>query len=199
MSTFPLIVSSPSGGGKTTVVNAVLSSDNTVSRVITATTRAPRKGEIDGKDYHFWTEERFSQAVKNGEMAEWAQVMANWYGIPITSVSSIVTEGKVPIMVIDVQGAETVKKVFPDAVSVFLLPPSMTELEKRILARNDGTKNIDLRLRTAAEEIKKAETYDYILVNDDLDETIENLKKIIFAEKNKTKRIYPSLKKRKLV
>lgn len=182
MKAFPIIISSPSGAGKTTIVDAVLKRDKTVSRVITATTRAPRKGEKDGADYLFWSIKQFEQAIKKGQMLEWAQVHTHYYGIPKKSVDSLMKKGICPILVIDVQGARTVKAQYPDAATVFIVPPSLKELKKRILGRNDNTQDIEIRLETAKKEMQELDRYDYALLNDDLKEAVEKMAGIIAAE-----------------
>lgn len=182
MKAFPIIVSSPSGAGKTTIVDAVLKRDKTVSRVITATTRAPRKGEKDGADYLFWSIKQFEQAIKKGQMLEWAQVHTHYYGIPKKSVDSLMKKGICPILVIDVQGARTVKAQYPDAATVFIVPPSLKELKKRILGRNDNTQDIEIRLETAKKEMQELDRYDYALLNEDLKEAVEKMAGIIAAE-----------------
>ena len=197
MKAFPIIVSSPSGAGKTTIVDAVLKKNKTVSRVITATTRAPRKGEKDGKDYHFWTIKQFEQAIKKNQMLEWAQVHTSYYGIPKKSVDSLLKKGICPILVIDVQGSRTVKKQYPEAVMVFIIPPSLRELKKRILGRNDNTQDIEIRLETAKKEMQELDRYDYALLNDDLNKAIEAMGGIIAAEQSRIVR--QDLKKLKIL
>ena len=182
MRAFPIIISSPSGAGKTTIIDAVLKRNKTVSRVITATTRAPRKGEKDGKDYHFWTIKQFEQAIKKGQMLEWAQVHTSYYGIPKKSVDGLLKKGICPILVIDVQGARTIKKIYPQAATVFIIPPSLKELKKRILGRNDNTQDIELRLETAKKEVQELDHYDYALLNDDLKKAVEVMSGIVTAE-----------------
>lgn len=182
MKAFPIIVSSPSGAGKTTLVDAVLKQNKTVARVITATTRAPRKGEKDGKDYHFWTIKQFEQAIKKNQMLEWAQVHTHYYGIPKKSVDTLLKKNICPILVIDVQGARTVKKEYPQAATVFIIPPSLKELKKRILGRNDNTQDIEIRLETAKKEMQELDRYDYALLNDDLKKAITDMAGIIAAE-----------------
>ena len=157
MECFPIIISAPSGGGKTSIVSRLLE-DGKLSRVITATTRAPRKGEKNGKDYHFWSEKQFENAVKKDEMAEWAKVHVNYYGIPKSSLDKLIKRGKHPVLVIDVQGAKTVKKIYKNAVSIFITPPSFAELKKRIAARNDGTTDVKARLESAKKELKCIKT-----------------------------------------
>lgn len=186
--TFPLIISSPSGGGKTTVVNAVLARFKGADRVVTATSRAPRSGEKNGKDYFFWTDRQFESAIKKNAMLEWAKVFNTFYGVPKKSVDAILKKRLIPILVIDVQGEASVKKLLGGAVSVFLMPPSMAELKKRILKRGDGTKNISLRLKTAKSEIARAKDFDYIVVNNKLETAVDDVLSIIRAETLRSKK-----------
>lgn len=187
MECFPIIISAPSGGGKTSIVNRLLE-DGRLSRVITATTRAPRKGEKNGKDYHFWSEKQFEDAVKKGEMAEWAKVHVNYYGIPKSSLDKLIKRGKHPVLVIDVQGAKTVKKIYKNAVSVFITPPSFAELKKRIAARNDGTTDVKARLESAKKELKCIKNYDYLIINGVFEQAVADCRAIIQAERLKVKR-----------
>ena len=182
MKPFPIIVSSPSGAGKTTIVDAVLKRDKSVSRVITATTRTPRTGEKNGVDYHFWTIKQFEQAIKKGQMLEWAQVHTHYYGIPKKSVDDLMKKGICPILVIDVQGARTVKAQYPNAATVFIVPPSLKELKNRILRRNDNTQDIEIRLETAKKEMQELDRYDYALLNDELAEAVNKMAGIVAAE-----------------
>ena len=188
MKPFPIIVSSPSGAGKTTIVDAVLKRDTSVSRVITATTRAPRLGEKDGVDYHFWTIKQFEQAIKKGQMLEWAQVHTHYYGIPKKSVDDLMKKGICPILIIDVQGARTVKAQYPEAATVFIIPPSLKELKKRILGRHDNTQDIEIRLETAKKEMLELDHYDYALLNDKLDEAVDRMAGIVAAEQCRVSR-----------
>lgn len=187
MECFPIIISAPSGGGKTSIVSRLLE-DGKLSRVITATTRAPRKGEKNGKDYHFWSEKQFEDAVKKGEMAEWAKVHVNYYGIPKSSLDKLIKRGKHPVLVIDVQGAKTVKKIYKNAVSVFITPPSFAALKKRIAARNDGTTDVKARLESAKKELKCIKNYDYLVINDVFEQAVADCRAIIQAERLKVKR-----------
>lgn len=199
MRPFPIIVSSPSGGGKTTVVERLLRKDKTLRRVVTATTRAPRTGEKNGKDYHFWTEKQFKQAIAKGQMLEWAQVHANYYGIPKKSVDGVLKEGLLPVLVIDVQGAKTVAKKYPQAVKIFIVPPSLKVLKERIAARKDHTQNVALRLATAKKELKEISFYDYAVLNDQLTRAVADTAAIVLAERSKTSRTITDLKKSKII
>lgn len=189
MKPFPIIISSPSGGGKTTVVQQLLKTRRDLSRVVTATTRKPRLGEKDGRDYHFWTEKQFKNAIAKHQMLEWAQVHAHYYGIPKKSVNELMKKGFYPVLVIDVQGAKTVSKQYPDAVKIFINPPSLTVLKKRIAARKDNTQDIALRLKTAQKELKEAKWYDYTVLNDILKNAVQDTQYIIRAEQLKNSRI----------
>ena len=196
MECFPIIISSPSGGGKTTIVNKLLARDKKLARVITATTRAPRAGEKDGRDYHFWTKQSFESAVKKQKMAEWAKVHNDYYGIPKASITDVIKKRLCPVMVIDVQGAKTVSKIYKDAPSVFIAPPSMAELKKRILARNDGTQDIKVRMESAKKEMAQIPFYDYLVINDKLETAVQECLAIITAERKKVRRLKNVTRKR---
>ena len=199
MKPFPIIVSSPSGGGKTTVVEKLLKRNRTLCRVITATTRAPRDGEKDGRDYHFWTDKQFLTAVKKGQMLEWAKVHAHYYGIPKKSVDAVLKRGRCPILVIDVQGAATVSAKYPQAVKIFIVPPSLHTLKERIAARKDHTQNIELRLKTAKKELKEIKHYHYVVLNDELKNAVADTAAVIRAEQIKTERCIKDLKLSKVI
>ena len=199
MRPFPIIISSPSGGGKTTVVDRLLKKEKSLARVVTATTRAPRTGEKNGKDYHFWTEKEFLSAVKKGKMLEWAKVHVNYYGIPKKSVDDVMKKGICPVLVIDVQGAKTVSQKYPNAVKIFILPPSLQVLKERISARKDNTQNIDVRMKTAKKELKQLPHYDYIVLNDDLKKAVADTWAIIRSEQLKTQRCLKDLKQSNVI
>lgn len=191
---FPIILSAPSGAGKTTVANELLKGKK-IARVITATTRAPRLGEKNGKDYFFWSNADFEKAIKNKQMLEWAKVHVNYYGIPKSSLEAVLKKGKCPLLVIDVQGAKTVKKIYKNAITIFLTAPSVAELKKRISARCDGTKNVNVRLKTALKELKQIKNYDYLVINDKLENCIAACRAIIEAETKKVIRQKVLIKK----
>lgn len=199
MKPFPIIVSSPSGGGKTTVVQRLLRRDKTLRRVVTATTRAPRDGEKNGRDYHFWTEKQFQSAVKKGQMLEWAKVHAHYYGIPKKSVDGVLKEGRCPVLVIDVQGAKTVSGKYTQAVKIFIVPPSLDILKKRIAARKDHTQDVALRLRTAKKELKEIKNYHYVVLNDKLERAVADTAAVIRAEQLKTERNIQDLKQSNVI
>ncbi len=199
MKPFPIIVSSPSGGGKTTVVQHLLKRNKTLCRVVTATTRAPRDGEKDGKDYHFWTEKQFLGAVKKGQMLEWARVHAHYYGIPKKSVDGMMKKGLCPVLVIDVQGARTVSGKYPQAVKIFIVPPSLKVLKERIAARKDHTQDVALRLKTAKKELKEISNYHYVVLNADLKKAVADTAAVVRAEQLKTLRQLKDLKLSKVI
>lgn len=176
------IVSAPSGGGKTSLVNEVISAfPGEVFRVVTCTTRAPRKGEIDGKDYFFLTEEEFERKRKNSEFLESTRTYDHAYGILKSSVEDLKKRGNV-FLVIDAKGAKTVMKNI-DAVSIFVSPPSLKELERRIRSRmQDDEEELNKRLEHANEELENASLYEYNLINDDFKIALEAIKSIIIAE-----------------
>ncbi|MBT3393337.1 MAG: guanylate kinase [Elusimicrobiaceae bacterium] len=200
MQGFVLVVSSPSGAGKTTMVRKVLKTTSALERVVTATTREPRKRELNGKDYHFWTIKKFENAIKTGKMLEYAKVHNNYYGVSKKSVEDVLKRGGFPVLIIDVQGAQAIKKQYKEnCVMVFIAPPSMKELENRIKKRNDDTKNISLRLKTAKKEMAKVKMYDYVIINEDLKIAVQRLRSIESAEKHKVWRKEKDLKKSKLI
>lgn len=184
MPTGPLIVlSGPSGVGKTTVVDRLIANTNLrLRKAVTATTRAPRTGELPGIHYHFWTPDRFQAAVDNGEMLEHAVVHGrDYYGTPRAEVDDYRAKGKGVILVIDVQGAEQVRRQYPgDHLSVFLAPPSFDELRSRLESRgSEDPERMARRLKTATEELTRAGEFDLQLVNADLETAAAELEKVI--------------------
>lgn len=182
---FILVVSSPSGAGKTTVIKKLMSNDKTLVKVTTATTRNPRTDEKNGRDYYFLTEQKFKNAIKQKKMLEWSKVYGFYYGILKKSLADVTRKDKILVLVIDIQGAGKIKKMYPDAVYVFMMPPSYTELKKRLFSRSGTGTNSRIRLKNAREEIKNSAMYDYIVVNDSIKNAVDDLKAIIRAEKLK--------------
>ena len=185
---FPIVLSSPSGGGKTTLAGKAMGADRKLVRVITCTTRQPRGGEKHGRDYFFLTEKSFKEGVRRGKFAEWARVFANYYGVPKSELRKQMRRGNNPLLVIDVQGGNTIRKSFPEAVLIFVLPPDIKTLAARIAKRDGGTDNVALRLKTARKEIAQARRYDYAVVNDRLDKASAQIAAIIEAERLKVSR-----------
>ena len=181
-----IILSSPSGAGKSTLAQRIKSWDENCLFSISATTRKPRKGEQDGKDYYFISENEFHKKVSNSEMLEHAEVFGNLYGSPITPVLSSIDNGNDVLFDVDWQGSQQIKnsRLSEFVLSIFILPPSIKELESRLKLRNqDSDEVISNRMAKSVEEISHWPEYDYVLVNDDIDETEEKLKTIINAER----------------
>ena len=190
------VLSAPSGTGKTTVVSNLLKEVERLRRVITATTRAKREGEVEGVDYIFLTVEEFERAIAEGKFLEYAKVYGNYYGTPKDQVLKNEEEGYDSILVIDVQGAKTVKSNYPESVLIFVLPPSMEELKRRLLTRGYADDNIQERINTAYWEISCAKHFDYVVVNEFLDDTIMALKNIILSARHSTKRFLEDVRSR---
>ena len=178
-----IVISGPSGAGKSTVVHRAIQGRDDMCFSTSVTTRAPRTGEVDGKDYFFIDEERFQEMVEHGELLEHARYVAHSYGTPKAFVEKQMAAGFNVILDIEVQGARQVKERSPEAVLIFILPPSMEELRRRLENRGtDSAEVIDARLRRAREELKEASIYDYIIVNDKLDEAAAEFAAILKAE-----------------
>ena len=175
-----IIITGPSGVGKGTVVKELLDRNKDIWLSISATTRNPRMGEKDGENYYFISDERFKDMIDKKEFLEWAQFAGNYYGTPLSTVNEKIEKGFVVLLEIEVEGAKQIKEKFPEALSIFLLPPSKAELEKRI--RNRGTEKeeaIDKRLSRADYEIASSDEVDFVLANYDVDETVKGVFKII--------------------
>lgn len=180
---FPLILSAPSGGGKTTIARELLARRSDLGYSVSATTRAIRPGEVDGTDYHFLTRPEFLEKVERGEFAEWAEVHGQLYGTLTSEVKALLSAGRHVVMDIDVQGAEQFRRAFPDSVLVFLLPPSASVLAERLAGRKtEGTEALRIRLTTAIRELEALPMYDYVVVNDDLEDAIARVSAIVDAE-----------------
>jgi guanylate kinase len=180
------IISAPSGSGKSTLVNEILKVVPGLEFSISYTTRAPRGSEQNGREYFFVTREQFEEMLKLDEFLEHAEVFGNYYGTARQFLRDAEEHGKDLLLDIDVQGAQQIKQKLPRAVSIFVLPPDRTTLEKRLRSRSlDAEKVIQRRLITATREIENYSKYDYILVNDRLDESTEALKSILLAERKK--------------
>ncbi|HID79595.1 MAG TPA: guanylate kinase [Aquifex aeolicus] len=180
---FVYILSAPSGAGKTTVGNLLLREVPYLEKVITVTTRSPREGEKHGVDYYFLSEDEFLKKIEKGEFLEWARVYRYYYGTPKSEVERILSQGKDALLIIDVQGAFQVKEKFPNAVSIFLLPPSLGELKKRLTLR--GEREIEERLEWAKKEIPCAKHFDYVVVNNVLEKAVEEIKSIMLSNRRK--------------
>ncbi len=188
MSGIVYIISAPSGSGKSTLVNEIRKLVPGLDFSISYTTRCPRGSEQDGREYFFITREQFEDMLRGDEFLEHADVFGNYYGTARRFLRAAQQKGRDLILDIDVQGAEQVKQRLPDAVSIFILPPSKDELEKRLRRRSEAERTvpdpvIERRLTAARKEIEKYPKYDYILVNDRLEESIDELKAIVLAER----------------
>jgi guanylate kinase len=183
-----IILSSPSGAGKSTLSRRLLAWDESLSFSVSATTRAPRDGEVDGKDYHFLSEHQFKRDVTDGEMLEHAYVFGNFYGSPKAPVQEAIDAGRDVLFDIDWQGAQQIQNsdLGKHTLSIFILPPSIPELRRRLETRGqDSAEVIAKRMQKSWDEISHWAEYDYVLVNDDLDATKSRLKDIISAARLK--------------
>jgi guanylate kinase len=182
------VVSAPSGAGKHTVLRRVLASDDRLAYSISATTRPPRAGEEEGREYYFLRRDVFEQFVREGKFAEWAEVHGNLYGTLRSELDRIVESGKDALLELDVQGMRNVREIGLDAVSVFIMAPSAEELEQRLRSRGtDSDEVIALRLRNAREEMAAKGEYDHVIVNIDIREAVDELKGIIRAAREKAR------------
>ena len=175
-----IIITGPSGVGKGTVVKELLDRNKDIWLSISATTRNPRIGEKDGENYYFISDEKFKDMIDKKDFLEWAQFAGNYYGTPLSKVNEKIEKGFIVLLEIEVEGAKQIKEKFPEALSIFLLPPSKAELEKRI--RNRGTEKeeaINRRLSRANYEIASSGKFDFVLTNHDVDETVKEVFKII--------------------
>ena len=183
------IISAPSGGGKTSLVKALLGTGIGLSLSVSYTTRPARAGEIDGHDYHFVTREVFEQKLKQGEFLESAEVYGNYYGTSKKWIDENVAVGHDVLLEIDSQGAQQVRRVFPASIGIFVLPPSLEVLEMRLRERaKDSPEAISRRLAAAREEIGHVREYDYAIINDSLDRALQDLRCVVLAERLRTAR-----------
>ena len=182
-----VVVSGFSGAGKGTLMKELLKRYDNYALSISATTRAPKEGETDGKEYFFVTKEQFEKMRDERKLVEYAQYVNNYYGTPKEYVEQKMAEGKDVILEIEIQGALKVKKRFPDALLLFVTPPSAEELRRRLVGRGTETLEvINARLARAAEEASGMEAYDYLLINDDLDRCVEEMHQLIQLQHRKT-------------
>lgn len=187
---FPLVLAAPSGAGKTTLARMLVENNQDMVFSISATTRAIRPREKDGRDYHFVDDGTFTRMIERDELAEWAVVHGRRYGTPRREITSAIEQGRTVVLDIDVQGARQVRKMFDEALMIFVLPPSAEELYRRLSARaSEDPAERDHRLRNARRELEAVPEFDYVIVNDDLERAYLRLQEIVHAEWARVSRI----------
>jgi guanylate kinase len=182
------VISSPSGAGKTTLVEKVLTKDKKLQKTVSHTTRPMRPGEKKSVHYHFVTGKKFQEMKQGKRFLEWAKVYDNHYGTAKSEIDRILKKGKDAILVIENKGAKAIARLFPDSVFVLILPPSLKELQKRVTSRKHAGDDVKQRLRNAKKEIKGLLWYDYVIINENLSESIELLQNIIATERSRLSR-----------
>ncbi|MDI6839284.1 MAG: guanylate kinase [bacterium] len=194
---FPIVLTAPSGTGKTTICRCILKKSPQIRYSISATTRKPRDGEVDKKDYYFISKSTFKDWIKRGKFYEWAQVYGDLYGTPKEPLLQYLNTGHHVLLTLDIQGARSIKMAYPLSVCIFILPPSISELKVRLLKRDkDSFKVIGERLKAATAELHYASEFDYVVVNESLGTTVNKIMAIIVAEECSFKRLYEKAEKR---
>lgn len=185
-----MVISAPSGAGKTTICRRLLERHHNIRMSISVTTRPRCKGERNGRDYFFMTQEEFETKIRSGWFVEYAKVYGHYYGTPAKQVERLLARKMIILFDIDVQGGRSIKKVYPDAITVFILPPSLSELKRRLASRHRDTETeMNKRLALALKEIKMRTKYDYTVINSKLDQAVFRVESILEAESLKTRRI----------
>ncbi len=187
-----LIISAPSGAGKTTICRKLLARRKDLKYSVSCTTRPPRPGERDGRHYFFLSREDFKRKIRRGELLEWAMVHDEYYGTPRRFIEDQIKRGSDVVMAIDVQGAMSIRRKHPAAILVFVLPPSMEELKARLAGRRDASEIVAKRLANSRGELAAAKDYGYIVVNDALEKAVDQISCILTAETLKTFRFDPT-------
>ena len=176
------VVAAPSGAGKTTLVRMLLASEAGVNLSISHTTRSPRPGETDGREYHFVAVDVFRAMISRGEFLEWAEVHGNFYGTSKSRIAEQLAAGRDVLLEIDWQGAQQVRQQFPEAIGIFILPPSMEELTRRLTGRGtDAPEVVERRLAAAQAEMRHVGEFDYVIINDQLDQALDDLRAVVRA------------------
>lgn len=190
------VISAPSGGGKGTILKELFARDENLRLSVSATTRAPRPGEEHGKQYYFLSRKEFEELIAQGKMLEHAEYVGNYYGTPRDPVEEWLSQGRDVVLEIEVQGGAQVKKLMPECVSIFILPPSMKVLGERLRGRGtEAEETVQKRLATARQEIPQAREYDYLVFNDRLEDAVEDILAILRAEKLKYSRNTDSIER----
>lgn len=186
----PVVLSAPSGAGKSTIASRIIADNPTAVLSISCTTRAPRDKEKNGVHYHFISEDEFKKRIKDGDFLEWAEVHGNYYGTPRSALEKLLQEGKDVILTIDVQGALSAKRFYPHGVYIFLVPPSWEALERRLISRgSDDRRALEIRKTNARKELSYLSHYDYLVINDDLEKAVSDVDSILRAEHCRLSRI----------
>lgn len=184
-----IVISGPSGAGKGTICKEIIKRKKDLIISVSATTRSPRKNEIEGKNYYFYTEETFKEKIEKNDFLEYAKVYGNYYGTPKSKVIEEIKKGKNVILEIDIQGALQIKESYPKGIFIFVMPPSMEELKNRITSRGTDSREVILkRMGCAYHELNYAFKYDYVIINDDLEEAVKVVDSILIAENHKAVR-----------
>ncbi len=191
----PFVISAPSGGGKTTVCRELKGRMAELASSVSYTTRPARPGETAGRDYHFVSQAEFEGLMRQGRLAEWTRVHNYYYGTPADYLEKSLEEGRDVVLTLDIEGAKSLKKKYHQAVTVFLLPPSLAELRARLAGRGTEDDSVrEERIRVGLEEIKQARAYDYLIVNRDLEETVSWLEAIVAVERLRPWRVLKGYK-----
>ncbi len=190
-----IVISGPTGSGKTTISNKIIDADDAIERTVSYTTRETRESECESKDYHFVSEDKFLSMIENDEFLEYEKVHNNFYGTSKKNLSTIESEGRDALLAIDVRGAIHIKTIYNEAVLIFIFPPKLSVWEERIKARGDNFDNImNIRMHTALFELENFDKFDYAIINDKIDESVSVVSGIVDSARHRVKFIYNDLK-----